>query len=312
MDRIVDIATDGRRLSALRGFLLVADAGGEVGRVPLDDVAAVVVHAHGVTWSTALITALAERGAPIVFCGSNHLPVAVCLPLDGHHAQNARLRAQWNASKPLCKQLWRMLIVGKIRWQAAALASQGQSATAFDMFARRVRSGDPENIEAQAARRYWPLMMGGSFRRDRAAPGANALLNYGYTVLRAVCARAVTAAGLHPSIGVHHANRGDAFALADDLIEPFRALVDALTCRLLAHGIDALTPGAKRAFATLPALDLHTAAGVSPVSTIVIRTAQSLVQSFESGSASAMTIPVPPSPMDFAGMEALARDAAGL
>ena len=311
MDRIVDIATDGRRLSALRGFLLVTDGKGEVGRVPLDDIAAVVIHAHGVTWSTNLVTALAERGAPIVFCAANHAPVAVCLPLEGHHAQNARLRAQWSAGRPLCKQLWRTLIVAKIRWQAAALSTQGQPVTAFDVLARRVRSGDPDNCEAQAARRYWPLMMGETFRRDRGAPSVNGMLNYGYTILRALCARVVTAAGLHPSIGVHHANRADAFALADDLIEPFRALVDVLTLRLLASGVTEVTPGAKRAFSSLMAFDLRTPVGISPVSVVVGRLAQALAQAFETGSASIFVVPDAPMPVEVAGLDRLARDAAG-
>ncbi len=310
MDRIVDIATDGRRLSVLRGFLKVDDAAGEVGRVPLDDVAAVIVHAHGVTWSTNLVTALSERGTPVVFCAANHAPIAVCLPLEGHHAQNGRLRAQWAAGRPLCKQLWRTLVVAKIRWQAAALTAQGRPVAAFDTFARRVRSGDTENIEAQAARRYWPLMMGDAFRRDRDAPGPNGLLNYGYTVLRALCARSVTAAGLHPSIGVHHANRGDAFALADDLIEPFRALVDVLTLRLLANGVEEVTPGAKRAFSALTAFDLRTSSGMSPVSVVVGRSAQALARAFEAGAASALIIPAAPTPIEFAGLDILARDAA--
>lgn len=309
MDRIVDIATDGRRLSALRGFLKVDDADGEVGRVPLDDVAAVVIHAHGVTWSTNLVSALAERGAPIIFCAANHAPVAVCLPLEGHHAQNAKLRAQWAAGRPLCKQLWRSLVVGKIRWQAAALDACGRSAEAFDLLARRVRSGDPDNIEAQAARRYWPLMMGTDFRRDRSAPGANGLLNYGYTVLRALCARSVVAAGLHPSIGVHHANRADAFALADDLIEPFRALVDVLTVRLIANGVTEVTPRAKRAFAALVALDLPSSQGASPLSVLTTRTAQGLAQAFEAKAASPLIIPPAPSALELAGLEVLARDA---
>jgi CRISPR-associated protein Cas1 len=311
MDRIVDIETDGRRLSALRGFMLIADADGEVGRVPLDDVAAVIIHAHGVTWSTNLACALAERGAPLVFCAANHSPVAVCLPLEGHHAQNAKLRAQWDAGRPLSKQLWRMVVMAKIRWQAAVLEANGANASAFDLLGRRVRSGDPENIEAQAARRYWPLLMGADFRRDRSAGGANSLLNYGYTVLRALCARSVVAAGLHPSIGVHHANRSDAFALADDLIEPFRALVDALTLRLMSHGVTEVTPQAKRAFARLSAFDLQGADGVTPVSLTVTRTAQSLARAFETNAATAFILPQPPSRIELAGLDGLVRDLVG-
>ena len=310
MDRIVDIATGGRRLSALRGFMLIADGEGEVGRVPLDDVAAVVVHAHEMTWSTNLACALAERGAPLVFCAANHAPVAVCLPLEGHHAQNAKLRAQWDAPRPLSKQLWRTLVVSKIRWQAAALEAGGVSASAFDLLARRVRSGDPDNIKAQAARRYWPLLMGPDFRREREAGGPNGLLNYGYTVMRALCARSVVAAGLHPSIGVHHANRSDAFALADDLIEPFRALVDALTVRLIAHGVGEVTPLAKRAYARLSAFDLAGAAGATPVALAVTRAAQSLARAFETGSAKAFTPPEPPSGLEIAALDALVRDLA--
>jgi CRISPR-associated protein Cas1 len=310
MDRIIDIETDGRHISASRGFLVVSDRSAEVGRVPLDDVAAVIVHAHGVTWSTNLVVALAKRGTALVFCGPDHAPIAVCTPLDGHYAQNAKMRAQWAASRPLCKQLWRTLVVEKIRWQAAALRAAGGEAGAFDLLARQVQSGDPTNIEAQAARRYWPLLMGAAFRRDRAAGGVNGLLNYGYTVMRSCCARSVVAAGLHPSIGVHHANRGNAFALADDLIEPFRMLVDVTTCRLVAHGISEVSPAAKRAYARLLAFDLHTPAGVSPLSAVVGRAAQGLAHAFELGKASAFTLPRAPTALEMAGLEALARDAA--
>lgn len=134
-----------------------------MGRVPLDDVAAVIVHAHGTTWSANLIVALAQRGAVMMVCGSNRAPVAVCHPLDGHQAQNSRMRAQWEASKPLSKQLWRRIVIAKIRWQAVVLEANGLSSSAFDLLARRVGSGDPENVEAQAARRYWPLLMGEGF-----------------------------------------------------------------------------------------------------------------------------------------------------
>lgn len=305
MERIVDIATDGRHLSAHRGFLVVSEDRSEVGRIPLDDVAAVIVHAHGVTWSTNLIAALASRGAVMLLCGSNHAPVAVCLPLDGHHAQNARMRAQWEAGKPLSKQLWRRVVVAKIRWQAAVLEANGVSASAFDLLARRVGSGDPDNVEAQAARRYWPLLMGNGFRRDRDADGVNALLNYGYTVMRSLCARAVVASGLHPSIGIHHANRANAFALADDLIEPFRPLVDALTVRLTARGIDQVTSEAKRAFAGLIALDLPGPDGTTTLSGAANRAAQTLARAFETGRAADITLPTPPSALELAGLDSL-------
>jgi CRISP-associated protein Cas1 len=180
MDRIVDIGTEGLHLSAHRGFLVVSKDREEVGRIALDDVHAVILHAHGCTWTGNLAATLAERGAPIVFCNTNHSPVAVTLPIAGFHAQGGRMRAQWSASRPLAKQLWREVVKAKIAMQGALLAFHGSpEAGAFDRIARRVRSGDPENYEAQAARRYWPALMGSDFRRDRDAAGANALLNYG-------------------------------------------------------------------------------------------------------------------------------------
>lgn len=267
--------------------------------------AAVIVNAHGVTWTTNLVVGLAERGALMVLCAANHAPVAVCLPLEGHHAQNAHFRAQWEAGRPLLKQLWRHIVVGKITWQRSILEAHGKRAEAFDLLARRVGSGDPDNVEAQAARRYWPMLMGEDFRRDRSAEGANSMLNYGYTVLRSLVARAVVAAGLHPTIGVHHANRGNAFALADDLIEPFRPLVDSLTCRLLERGVTSLTPDAKRAYAGLIALDLPGEKGTTTVAGAANRAAQSLADSFEAGRASLLSLPTPPTSLELAGLDGL-------
>ena len=135
--------------------------------------------------------------------------------------------------------------------------------------------------------------MGPDFRRDRDAAGANALLNYGYAVLRATVARAIVAAGLHPTIGIFHANRGNAFALADDLVEPFRPLVDALVLSLLGQGVEALDPAIKRRFAQLIAFDLRIGEELSPVSVAAARLAQSLARSFETD-ASDLALFVPP------------------
>ncbi len=284
MDRIVDIATDGLHLSLHRGFLLVEKDRAEVGRVALDDVHAVIVHAHGVTWTGNIIAALAEHGAPVVFCNSAHAPVAVTLPLQGHHAQNARMQAQIGASTPLMKQLWRRIVSAKIAMQGSLLAARGiAGAEAFPFMARRVTSGDKGNLEAQAARRYWPLLMGPDFRRNRDAGDVNALLNYGYAVMRATCARAAVAAGLHPTLGIQHSNRGNAFALADDLIEPFRPLVDAVADRMRQDGITTLDPAQKRRFARLIAFDLRLGGETSPVSIAAARLAQSLARAFETG-----------------------------
>lgn len=293
MDQIVDISQDGRHLSRDRGFLLVQENGKTIGRVPLDQITAVVVHAHGVTWTNSILVELAERGTPVVLCAANHQPRALLLPIEGHHAQGGRMRAQWTAPEPLRKQAWKRVVIAKVKMQAAALAAIGQPRAPLDFISHNVQSGDSTNAEAQAARLYWPMMLGLDFRRDPDLPDVNGLLNYGYTVLRAATARVVAAAGLHPTIGIFHSNRTNAFALADDLMEPFRPLVDLTARAILMQNGPKVTPSAKQAFARLIALDLPLNGETSPVSIALARLATSLAQSFETRKL-ALALPVPP------------------
>ena len=281
--RVVEVASDGRHLAVSRGFMTISAGGVEVARVPLDDIGVLLCHAHGLTYSNNLLVQLSQRGAAVVLCGPNHMPLAWVWPLDGHHVQALRMRHQLEADEPLRKRLWQVLVRAKIVQQGAVLNRLGKEDGAFEMLARKVRSGDPENMEAQAARRYWPLLMGDEFRRDRQSGGTNAMLNYGYTVLRAGVARAVTSTGLHPSIGLHHSNRGNPMCLVDDLMEPFRPLIDYLVVRLAASGEDDVTPSVKATLALALSLDMATARGTTPVSTCLERLAISLATAFETG-----------------------------
>lgn len=301
MDRIIDIASDGRHLARERGFLTVSDAEGAVTRIALDEVSAVIVHAHGITWTQSLLARLGEQGVPVVMCGADHAPRSVLMPLEGHHAQGGRLRAQWTAGRPLMKQAWKHVVKRKILFQAAVLDAVGEASAPLTMLARGVTSGDEGNREAQAARYYWPRLMGGDFRREQSGVGPNMLLNYGYTVLRATAARAVVAAGLHPSIGIHHSNRGNAFALADDLMEPFRPLVDCAVRTIHRELGEAVEPEAKRRLVDLMALDVPVADATSPVSVALTRLATSLGRSFESKRVQ-LVLPEPPSPLSLTGL----------
>lgn len=303
MDQIVDIATDGWHLSRDRGFLKVSENGSEIGRTPLDRIAGVIVHAHGTTWSASLLVELAERGAPVVLCAANHAPKSVLMPIEGHYAQGARMRAQWQARTPLIKQAWKQVVSAKVAMQAAALEAIGAAPSPLKMMQRRIVSGDTGNIEAQAARYYWPLMMGPDFRRNSDSQDENALLNYGYTVLRAATARAVVAAGLHPTIGLFHSNRGNPFALADDLMEPFRPLVDCTVRSIVRTAGPGVDSNAKHALARLIATDLPLGDGITPVSIALMKLATSLGQSFEM-SKLALALPVPPDALTLAGLGA--------
>ncbi len=283
--RIVEIAGDGRYLSLDRGFLVVSHKGEEVGRTPIDDVAALIGNAHGLVYSNNLLVALAERGTPFVLCGTNHKPAGLLWPVEGHHRQAARMDAQLRASLPLRKRLWKGVVQTKITMQAAVLGLFDGPELPLRRLAGKVRSGDPSNIEGQAARVYWGLLLGKTFRRDRDAPGINAMLNYGYTVLRALVARQIMAAGLHPGIPLHHANEGNAMRLVDDLMEPFRPLVDACVRRLAEAGHVELDPAVRRELAVLGTRSLHTTHGISPVGWVVQRFIGSLAQAYETPAA---------------------------
>lgn len=280
MDQIIDISTDGRHLKKDRGFLIVSESNEEIGRVPFDQITGVIVHSHGITWSNSLLAELGLRGIPVVICSKNHFPVSVLLPIEGHHLQGARLRAQWEAKVPLKKQAWKEVIKSKIRMQVSILESNGKSANPIKKMIDEVISGDSTNVEAKVAQKYWPMLMGKDFRRNPKLDGINAQLNYGYTVLRAATARAVIAAGLHPTVSIFHSNQYNAFALVDDLMEPFRPIVDTTVFRLSSNLGDEVTSEVKQKLARLIALDLPLGGKFSPISVALMKLATSLAQSF--------------------------------
>nr|VFJ55291.1 MAG: CRISPR-associated protein, Cas1 family [Candidatus Kentron sp. FW]VFJ61575.1 MAG: CRISPR-associated protein, Cas1 family [Candidatus Kentron sp. FW] len=275
--RVVEIAREGAHLSLDRGFLRVSESGGEVGRVAVEDIGALIVRGYGATISINLCSRLSEAGVPIVLCGANQSPDALIWPVRGHFEQGRRMQAQAEAGRPLRKRLWRDLVAAKVGAQEAVLAHFGKKDPSLRQMIKSLKSGDPENIEAQAARRYWPRLMGEDFRRDRSADGANGALNYGYTVLRAAAARAILAAGLHPSLSVHHESRGDALRLADDLMEPFRPYVDRVVAEHMAgeEGIE-LDQDMKAALVSVLTLDLAGPNGARPVQSCLDALAVSL------------------------------------
>lgn len=283
--RIVEVADDRRHLFMSRGFMVVQDTEGErkeLGQVPLDDIAAVIANAHGLSYTNNLLVALAERGAPFVLCAANHNAVGMLLSLDGNHYQAKRIEAQIAATQPTHKRLWAAIVRSKLEQQAAALEAAGRVYAPLNQLASKVKSGDPENLEAQGARKYWSLLFGDDFRRDQDASGShsglNSLLNYGYTVLRAATARAVIAAGLHPSIGLHHSNDSNAMRLVDDVMEPFRPVIDLKVWQLNAHGEGHVTPHTKRVLVRTLYDDMQTATGATPVMVCLQKLAVSIAQ----------------------------------
>ncbi len=279
--RVIEVVEPGRFLSLEYGNMLIRDGQLFIARIALDEISAVIVNPYGTVQSAGLLAELAARNIPFIVAGKNFAPTAMLLPLVGNFEQSARIEAQLNASKPMLKRLWQQIIQSKIEMQAMALEIVDGQSSGLKALAARVRSGDPENLEAQAARQYWPRFFGRSFRRDRELTGVNSFLNYGYAVLRSATARAVVAAGLHPGIGIFHRNAYNSMRLVDDLMEPYRPLVDLRVNALIKSGAFDVDPISKRALVRVINTDVPTSAGMSPVSVALHYMATSLSQVYQ-------------------------------
>lgn len=203
--------------------------------VPIEDIGFVVVENMQVIMTMPLLEQLTANNAAVIFCNSKHHPNSMLLNLDGNQLQTEVFRTQIEASEPIKKNLWKQTIEAKIKNQAGLLKKLGKDNKDIETLAGNVKSGDIDNREGTAARLYWPRLFGKTFRRERFGMPPNNLLNYGYIILRAAVARALTGSGLLPTLGIHHHNRYNAFCLADDIMEPYRPYVDGCVYELTGY-----------------------------------------------------------------------------
>lgn len=226
-DRFIDISENGAIVRCRNRCLVIVHDGVEVASIPFREVSSLVVSSPRALLSARMMVELSLAGGVLVLGDSRQHPVAMMVPLVGHSTQVERMGQQLAATRPTRKRVWRQIVRAKIRNQAALLRARGRDPEPLLRLVPRVRSGDPENQEAHAASLYWDRLFESDFRRDRHALDQNRFLNYGYGVLRAMVARATCAAGLHPSVGIQHHNRYNGYVLVDDLMEPYRPIVDA-------------------------------------------------------------------------------------
>ncbi|MCK6467739.1 MAG: type II CRISPR-associated endonuclease Cas1 [Candidatus Brocadia sinica] len=223
--RIVEISNPAR-LSLKNQQMVVDREGFDLAAVPIEDIGVLILDHPQITHTQGLLAACSENNVALLVCSEKHLPSAILLPLEGNSLHSKIIAQQAQVTEPTCKRLWQAIVRAKIREQAKALLLSTGDDSPLPAYAKRVKSGDTENIEGQAARIYWQKLFGQDFRRDPKTPGINILLNYGYAVMRAAVARAIVSTGLHPSLGLHHHNQYNSFCLADDLVEPLRPAVD--------------------------------------------------------------------------------------
>lgn len=199
--------------------------------IPIEDIGFLVLDNPEIYLSIPAMNLIVENNTAIIICGSNHLPNGMFLNLNSHHIQQEIFKNQIEASVPLKKQLWQQTIIEKIRNQGELLAKITENKNTFDFLASKVLSGDTSNMEGVAAQQYWknfplPNHEIDGIKRERYGDYPNNFLNYGYAILRAATARALSGSGLLNTLGIHHKSKYNAFALADDIMEPFRPIVD--------------------------------------------------------------------------------------
>lgn len=235
--------------------------GAAIRTVPIEDIGVVVLDNKQITITHGLIAALAENTTALITCDNQRMPSGMLLPLEGNTIHNERFRQQLEMSQPLKKQLWQQTIKAKMENQGFCLQKNTPKSYApLMVMARNIRSGDPDNYEAQAAAYYWKYIFPAipDFIRSRDGEAPNNLLNYGYAILRAVVARSLVASGLLPVYGIHHHNRYNAYCLADDIMEPYRPFVDDLVISIMKRYEDVshLTTEIKRDLLAIPVLDV--------------------------------------------------------
>lgn len=285
--------TQPSRLSLADGQCCIKREDGEV-RVAIEDLAWIVIDTPHATLTSTLVSACMDAGVAMIFTDSRHTPSGLALPFHRHHRQGAVARLQAEAKESLKNRLWQVIIRRKIHNQAAVLSELGKAdASTLREIARHVEPGDPDNVEARAARFYWGRLFA-EYTRDDSEDRRNKLLNYGYAVVRAGIARALVASGLIPAFGLAHDGAANGFNLADDLVEPFRPFVDRLAFQTSGEGTGKngdLTVEDRRAMAAALLVDARVGSDQVTLLVAAETAAQSLVRAFEDQKADRLALP---------------------
>ncbi|MBN9133898.1 MAG: type II CRISPR-associated endonuclease Cas1 [Nitrosospira multiformis] len=259
--------------------------------VPLEDIAVIVLNHREITLTHPVLSACGEYGIGLFATGDTHHPSGIFLSFLSHSRATRWLRLQLDLPRPVAKQSWAKVVRKKIANQAACLRLAGcEGADRLESYSRRVRSGDGGNLEGQAAAFYFSRLFGKDFYRGQAC-FPNAALDYGYAVLRGTIARGLVAHGLMPSLGLFHASEQNAFNLADDLIEPFRPVIDLFVKKLATPLDDQLRPQDKAALVGILNIDVQMPRGKMSVISAIEQTVESLARVYEGGNETFLELP---------------------
>lgn len=248
--------------------------------VPIEDVGCVIIENQRVSITIPLLNALTDNNVQVVLCNEHFMPNSMLLNLDNNITQGETLRNQMAASEPLKKQMWKQIVEAKIKNQSRLLDKTAHNGAILRPYYQNVKSGDTDNREGIAARLYFQELFGNDFIRDRQMPGINALLNYGYTILRAAVSRSLVASGLFPAIGIYHHHRSNAFPLADDMMEPYRPYVDEIVYEMACEDMMVLNQTAKTKLINVLYVDTEFEKVTRPLSVGLSLSSASLVKCY--------------------------------
>ena len=251
------------------------------GSIPTEDIAILLLDHYQITLTNQLIVKLQGNNTVIISCDAHHLPFAFMLPLYSHSEYSERLKNQIAVSEPLKKQLWKQIVIQKIKNQQALLQKENKVFAHLTDYWENVKSGDTTNMEGIAAQNYWKYLFD-DFQRNRFGERPNNLLNFGYAILRSIVARALVSSGLHPTLGIFHKNKYNPYGLADDIMEPYRPFVDDLviSCLFRYQNETGLTKEIKRDLLTIATQNVSIDGKIRPLLVAVTTTTASLYKCY--------------------------------
>jgi CRISPR-associated protein Cas1 len=154
-NRILDFTEHGAYLKLQLNNLVVERHDKEISRIPMEDIAVLVLANQQVVVTQSVLAALLEYSGIVVVCGINKMPLGMTLPLRANYVQTERFRQQINVTKPVRKRLWQQVIRAKIKAQGKLLHEiHGNDFGLFEL-SGMVKSGDTGNLESRAAVVYW-------------------------------------------------------------------------------------------------------------------------------------------------------------
>jgi CRISPR-associated protein Cas1 len=228
MWKILDISGDGYHLCVKNNNFSAVKENQEKLHCLFDDINTIILYGNNITITNSCIQKCLEHKVPIVFCDKTYMPAGMLLSFWTTNIYGQRLQLQINSSKPKIKQAWQQIITSKLNNQAEVLKIFGIDKAAETIFAmaKQVRSGDASFKEGVGAKIYFENLFSNFYRSSNGRDFINSALNYGYAIVRSSMARAVVSAGFNPAIGIFHSKNHNPFCLIDDLMEPFRPIID--------------------------------------------------------------------------------------